>query len=204
VLRHLSLAALVGLCCACASLSDRVDYFAMAPRLEYQGFSFDRPPGPRWWFLQSEQTHTSAFLHRDTNEGGRTHSFYASVSLGSLPRQPATAEEFAQLVDPPVQKADYDIVETSRHVESVARQGQWCIRFETTNQVHGAPVAPDQELVLILRGFRCLHPAFPQTELTMFYSERGTSAELDPALSEEGEAFLRGVRIDFAPGTPAS
>jgi len=55
-----------------------------------------------------------------------------------------------------------------------------------------------------LRGYRCLHPAFPKTTLDFFYSERGPPEELDPKLYEEGEQILDGVRIDIAPGTPAS
>jgi len=50
--------------------------------------------------------------------------------------------------------------------------------------------------VLTLRGDRCLHPAFPKSVVTFYYSERGTKEELDPALSEEGETFLRGVRLE--------
>ena len=40
--------------------------------------------------------------------------------------------------------------------------------------------------------------------LTFYYSERGTREEIDPVLSQEGERFLRGVRIDVAPGVPAT
>jgi len=201
---RISLAALVALCCGCASWFDRIDYFHMTPRLEYRGFSFDRPPGPLWYLRQSEQSHVVAMLRRDLPKSSPTHSFFAEVALGTMAAQPASPEEFAKLAAPPVQKAPYPIREVSRHSEPATVQGQWCIRFETTSSVLGATVAPDEELVMTLRGFRCLHPAFPKGLLTFYYSERGTRDELDPELSEEGETFLRGVRIDVAPGTPAT
>jgi hypothetical protein len=56
---------------------------------------------------------------------------------------------------------------------------------------------------MIVRGYRCLHPAWPKTTLDFFYSERGLPDEIDPMLSKEGEEFLDGVRIDIAPNTPA-
>jgi hypothetical protein len=204
MIQRISLVALVAALSGCATWFDRIDYFHMRPRMEYQGFSFDRPPGPRWFLRQSEQSHTSAMLWRDPSKPSKTHTFYAQVSLFQLPAQPASHEEFAKLAEPPAQKAPYQDHETSRHSELATVQGQWCIRFETTDSVLGAPVAPDQELVLILRGFRCLHPTFPKAALTFFYSERGTPEEIDPELSEEGETFLRGVRIDVAPGVPAA
>jgi hypothetical protein len=57
---------------------------------------------------------------------------------------------------------------------------------------------------MILHGYRCLHPAWPERTLDFYYSERGLPSELDPKLSSEGETFLEGVRIDIAPGTPAA
>lgn len=67
----------------------------------------------------------------------------------------------------------------------------------------GAPPAPVGELTMIMRGYRCLHPAWAMTTLDFSYSERGLPDEIGPELSEEGERFLEGVRIDVAPGTPA-
>ncbi|HKC49441.1 MAG TPA: hypothetical protein VKF60_01520 [Myxococcota bacterium] len=206
MIRRVSLAALVAVCSGCASWFDRIDYFDMPPRLEYQGFSFDRPPGPLWYMRPSEQSRTFAMLwrDRDPSKPSATHSFFAQISLDRLAAQPASAEEFAKLAEVPVQKALYQVREVSRQSEAATQQGQWCIRFETTTLQVGAPVAPDQELVLTLRGLRCLHPAFPKGVLTFYYSERGTREEIDPELSEEGETFLHGVRIDVAPGTPAT
>lgn len=204
MVKRVAFTALMALCTACAAWFDKITYFNMAPRLEYQGFSFDRPPNPNWYLLQSEQSHTDVTLRRDFWKPSETHTFYARVALGGLSEQPNSHEEFAELADPGHQKAPYEVHEEARHTELTTKQGQWCIRYESTDVVRGAPVAPDRELVMVVRGFRCLHPAFPRTTLDFFYSERGLREEIDPKLWEESKAFLRGVRIDVAPGTPAA
>jgi hypothetical protein len=183
---------------------ERISYRAMAPRLEYEGFSFDRPPNDNWYILRSEQEYTSVRVHRDLIPASPTHTFYAAVAIGGIERQPTSHAEFAEFAKSKGRTAPYEISEISYHQESTTKQGQWCIRVESVDAVRGAPVAPQQELTMVIRGFRCLHPAFPNATLDFFYSERGLPEELDPGLYEEGEAFLRGVRIDIAPNTPAA
>lgn len=190
------------LCAGCATLDGRIDYFEMAPRLEYTGFSFDRPPGPEWFIVDAEQTYTSVTLRRETRS--ETHSFYAIVALSGLEDQPGSHEEFLELARPRRQQASYSVEELSREQSPVSIQNQWCLRFDTLAAVRGAPIAPDRELRMTVRGFRCLHPANPRTTLDFYYSERGLPDEIDPELADEGERFLRGVRIDVAPGTPAT
>lgn len=188
---------------ACASL-DRISYREMATRLEYQGFSFDRPPNNNWYILRSEEEYASVRVHRDLTPPRPTHTFYAAVAIGGVERQPTSQAEFAELARSKGRTAPYEISEISYHQEPTTKQGQWCIRVESVDAVRGAPVAPRQTLTMVIRGFRCLHPAFPKATLDFFYSERGLPEELDAKLYEEGEAFLRGVRIDVAPGTPAA
>lgn len=195
-----TLAASLGL--ACASF-DRISYDRMAPRLAYQGFSFDKPPNEHWYILESEQSYTSVPVRRELDPPSPTHSFYAAVALGGIEREPRSHADFAALARSKGRTGPYEITEVSYHQETTTRQGQWCIRSESVDRVRGAPVAPDRTLTMVIRGFRCLHPTWPKTTLDFFYSERGLPEELDPALYEEGEAFLRGVRIDVAPDTPA-
>lgn len=197
----LPLASLIG--CVPATWFNKIDSFHMSPRLEYQGFSFDRPPGIHWYLLQDEQSHTSATLRREIFSLSDTHTLYATIALGSIGREPESHEEFAELARSNGQQAPYDVRTVSYHQTLVTWQNQWCIRVESEHIATGAPQAPDRELTMILRGYRCLHPAWPKTTLDFFYSERGLADEIDPKLSEEGEAFLKGVRIDVAPGTPA-
>lgn len=190
--------------CLSAVMPDRISYFEMSQRLEYQGFSFERPPNPGWYIMKKEETLTDVLLRRDLSTSSPTHSFYASVSLGGIERQPTTPEEFAELARSKGQNAPYEIRTVDYEQILTTRQNQWCIRVESSHVVVGAPVAPDRELTLIVRGYRCLHPTWPKTTLDFFYSERGLPDEIKPNLWEEGEAFLDGVRIDIAPRTPAA
>ena len=198
------------LCCAllfvagCAALFDKVRQPDMAPRLSYQGFSFDRPSSWDWYLLRSDESHTNVTLRRDFWSRSQTHTFYASVSLGHLEKQPASHEELAELARSTGQKAPYETRTVSYEQQLTTRQNQWCIRIDSSYLVVGAPVSPKDDLTLIVRGYRCLHPAWPQTTLDFYYSERGLPAEIDPDLSVEGEEFLDGVRIDVAPNTPAA
>jgi hypothetical protein len=182
---------------------DKVQYDNMAPRLEYQGFSFDRPPNRFWYFRQSEQSYTSVMLRRDFWLPSETHTFYARVSVGGIERQPQSHGEFAELARSDEQYAEYEIRPVSYEEELTTWQNQWCIRFESVHTVVGHPRVPDRELTMILRGYRCLHPAWPERTLDFLYSERGLPDEIDAKLSAEGEVFLDGVSIDVAPGTPA-
>ena len=191
-------------CVVPATMFDRIGYFNMTPRLEYQGFSFDRPPNPHWYVLQSEQTHTRAVLRRDLDGSSETHTFYAQVTMGGIERQPQTHEEFAELARSKGQQAPYEVQTVAYEQSLTTRQNQWCIRVDSSHVSHGAPVAPDRELAMTIRGYRCLHPTWPKTTLDFYYSERGLPEEMDPELSKEGETFLEGVRIDVAPHRPAS
>lgn len=188
----------------CAHLLNRVPYSRMSPRLAYQGFSFDRPPNSQWYLLRSEESYTAVTLRRETDS--KTHSFYAKVALASIAREPESHEDFAALLraEEEPHRATYEVRKLSDEQTLATIQNQWCIRFDTIAIVRGAPVAPDDELRMIIRGFRCLHPAFPKTTIDFFYSERGHPSELDPALSDEGERFLQGVHIDVARRPPNS
>ncbi len=201
---RLCLTTILLILCGCASLLDRVSHFQMAPRLTYQGFSFDRPNNPTWFFLRSEESYTDVTLRRDVRGRSETHAFYASVSLGGIEREPKTHEEFAELARSTGQQAPYEIGVISYEQQLATRQNQWCVRFESSHTVGGAPPAPDRELTMTLRGYRCLHPTWPKITLDFFYSERGLPQEIDPKLWGEGEEFLNGVRIDVAPNTPAT
>jgi len=100
----------------------------MARRLEYQGFSFDRPPNRHWYFRQSEQSHSSVTLRRDFSVPNDTHTFYAVVEIGGIDAQPSSHEEFAKLARSEKQNADYEIKTESYEQRLVTRQNQWCIR----------------------------------------------------------------------------
>lgn len=186
----------------CGAFLDTVRQRQMAPRLTYHGFSFDRPASTEWYLLRSEEDYTDVILRRAAGGSG-LHTFYARVSLGGIDREPASHEEFAVLVRTEEQRAPYEVRTVSYEQALTTRQDQWCIRFDGTYVAVDAPKAEGRELTMIVRGYRCLHPAWPATTLDFYYSERGPAAELDPRLAEEGEAFLDGVRIEIGPNRRA-
>ncbi len=179
-------------------------YDAMAARLSYQGFSFKRPPNRNWFIRRSEENFTDVTLRRELSDPGTAHSFYASVSLGDISKDPESHEEFAELARLTAQEASHEARRVSYTQSLATRQNQWCIRLESVDVEGGVPGAADEDLTVLVRGYRCLHPTWPKVTLDCFYSERGLSRELDQNLSDEGEAFLEGVQIDVAPGTPAA
>jgi len=97
----------------CATLFDKVSYFDIAPRLEYRGFSFNRPPNLNWYLLKSEQDYTYVTLRRDFWSPSHTHTFYATVALGGIEKQPESHEEFAELARSHGQVAPYEIQRVS-------------------------------------------------------------------------------------------
>ncbi len=203
VLSGLLALALAG-CAAVASELDKIPRFQMAPRLTYDGFSFARPRHMDWYMRKSEQDHTDVTLRRELFSSSDTHSFYVRVSHGGIERQPSSHEEFADLARSTGQQADYEIERLSYQQTLATRQECWCIRLESVDAVRGSPVAPDRELRMLMRGFRCLHPDLPMTTVDFFFSERGGADELDPKLQAAGEEFLEGVRIERRPSAPAS
>jgi hypothetical protein len=205
LIRSLSvLLAIVFVGCVPYHWFDKVGYYNMAPRLEYQGFSFKRPPNRHWYMLQSEQSHTEATLRREVFSFSETHTFYATVALGGIERQPESHEEFAELARSKGQQAPYETTTVSYEQTLTTRQNQWCIRVDGEYSVVGAPQAPERELTMIVRGYRCLHPAWPKTTLDFFFSERGLPDQLNANLLQEGEAFIESIRIDVASNTPAT
>ena len=174
------------------------------PRLKYQGFSFQRPPNHHWYFLQSEQSHTSAILRRKSWMASPTHSFFAVVEIGGIARQPTSHEDFAELARSEEQRASYKVKKELYEQKLTMRQNQWCIRFDSSYKIEEHPEFLNHELFMIQRGYRCLHPAWPKRTLDFFYSDRGLPSEIDSKLSSEGETFLDGVQIDIAPDTPAT
>ena len=189
--------------CAHSGFLDKVPQHRMGRRLEYQGFSFDRPSNLNWYLLKSESSHTKVLLRRHIWMAKDTHTFYALVKIGGIDSQPSSHAAFAEMAKYEEQYADYSIELENYQQSPTTRQNQWCIRFESSYKITHHPQFPEDELRMILRGYRCLHPAWPNRTLDFFYSERGLPDEIDPKLSSEGEAFLERVRIDVGPGSAA-
>jgi hypothetical protein len=199
---------LCSLLASCATLSgitggaigSQILWNQMMPVMGFRGFSVEKPSNILWYIRRGEQSPSQVIFRRPT--GSDTHTVYVQVALGGLERCPTSHEDFAELARSQGQFAPYEVEETRRDHEMVTIQNQWCIRIETDAITRGAPNSPDQELALVIRGYRCLHPSWRRTTVDFFYSERGLPEEIEESYQAQGESILGGVRMDSAPYTP--
>lgn len=199
----LALVVVISACAAIVACTNRLPASALAPRLQYQGFSVARPPNDSWYVNRNEQNHTALLFRREV--AGEAHSFFFAVRVSALEREPSSDDDFTELVhrymvavnDPQRhQVLSYDAMPTSL-------QGQFCLRYTLQTIDRKSPVLPDRHLRMSFGGIACRHPLWPNAVLDAHYSERGPLNELDPSLHHEGDQLLRGVVIEVAPGVPA-
>ena len=189
-----------GFALACAN---RLPASRLDPRLQYQGFSAARPPNDSWYMNRNEQTPTSLLFRREVL--GEAHSFFFSVELSALEREPVSDDDFADLV----REKMVAVTDPERHevlsyeATPTSRQGQFCVRYQLRTLDRKSPVLPGRELSMNFEGSACRHPLWPHGALDSSYSERGPANLLDPALNSEGEQLLRGITIEIEPGVPA-
>jgi hypothetical protein len=166
----------------------------MPPRLQHVGFSIARPEGDSWFLRISEQKRDRALLRRDV--GDLPHSFFFEVQMVQLDRAATSHEDFAALarMDGHLSPQRFEVVAYRQEPATV--QGQWCIRYESTAKDRASPLAPGEVLVVVDRGLVCRHPSWPGAVVTMHYSEQALPDGLVPVLYPEGEALLRGTRIE--------
>lgn len=167
-------------------------------RQQYHGFSVAPPMSQEWYMRISEQTPMRAIYRRHLPS--KTHTFFASVSFGELDK---TLPIEQALIPGVISKPDRtDLIENT-HEADTSRPTK-CIRYSIRYNDKGAPNSAGPVLVTIDRGFVCVHPTIPGAGVRANFSERGLEGELDPALWENMEDFLRGVHIESAPGIPVA
>jgi hypothetical protein len=172
----------------------------MSARLQYRGFSMERPKSSAWFVKVSEQANTHAIIRCKLS--GRTHSAFVSADLRSLPRAATSEMDFAELCrqDQNPDTNRFTIVSYEQHQSSI--QGQWAIEYEIRTLYSGAPGSSGKTLTVIERGYVVRHPTFPHSVIQVRFSERGEADALDPAVEAEGKKIMRGVRVESEPGTP--
>jgi hypothetical protein len=82
----------------------------------------------------------------------------------------------------------------SQDAEAAEWNGMPCVASRIVAEDRGVPYAPGETFNFFQRGLTCLNPASPGAIVDVTYSERGGPPAGTPALVEEGEAFLKGVR----------
>ena len=174
--------------------------FFMSSRLQYRGFSMERPKSSAWFVRVSEQTHTHAIIRCRTS--GRTHSAFVSADLRSLPRAASSEADFAELCrqDQNPDTNRFTIVSYEQRPSHI--QGQWAVEYEITTRDSGAPGSQGKTLTVLESGYVVSHPTFPDSVVRVRFSERAEAEALDPAVEAEGKEIMRGVRIESEPGKP--
>jgi hypothetical protein len=167
-------------------------------RHQYHGFSVEPPTGPDWFVRVSEQSNYQATYKRRLPS--RTHTFIAGVSLGQLDKSLSIEDALVPhgFGDPD----RYKVIEQT-HERDDSRT-TLCYRYLMRLVDKRAPNSPHADLQFIDRGLVCVHPTIAGAYVRAGFSERGLESEIDPNLWSGFEDFLRGVRIESAPGVPAS
>jgi hypothetical protein len=174
--------------------------FLMSPRLQYRGFSIERPTHSAWFVRVSEQTHTHAIIRCRLSD--RTHSAFVSADLRSLPRAATSEADFAELCrqDQNPDTNRFTIVSYEQRPSRI--QGQWAIEYEVTTRDSGAPSSPGKTLTILESGYVVRHPTFPDSVIRVRFSERAEADALDPVVEAEGKKIMTGVRLESEPGKP--
>lgn len=198
---ELLLLLMIGSICFSCVGTNRIPAGFMQDRLQYRGFSVARPVNPEWYYNYNEQDHIIALFRKDIESP--THTFYASIELTFLPKEPHSPEEFNRmckemhLVD---DKKRFKLIKYKHEITE--RQNQWCINYTESSIDRYAPNSSGTTLIIRSVGFVAIHPTFDKGVVHGYYSERGLESELDPTLIEEGESFLKGIQLESEPGKP--
>jgi len=193
-----TLLSIVALVSGCMMPLGKISTYQMIPKLEYRGFTVKRPADTRWYLNISEQDHTKAMFRMDDTQ---THTIFASIGLEGIEKQPASIDEFEQIVKSvmtaPSSNGTTKVLEYTS--TKSMKQGQWCINYSSKSLALSAKVS-DRPLVMTIKGFAVLHPSWPKTVVNAHISQRGDEKDISPEIDKIGEQLLDGVRLESAPG----
>lgn len=173
----------------------------MAPRLQYTGFSFARPPSESWFIRKAEERPAHVIVRHEHLEG-EYHSGFVSFAVYEI-NFPLRANELGDFMRREDMRAETVIDYRSYVQKPISLQNQACVETradaDVTSQVTDAP------LRMLNHVITCIHPAFPRALVEAMVPERGPPDQvgLDPRFAAEGEEMLRGFEIDVGPNQPA-
>lgn len=170
------------------------------------GFSVGVPLGTDWYALPPAPGRIH-FMKKVGTEPVPT--VYAAAWAAEVDGRPTRAEDlvaFKQRSVEQLRRRETAYVITLTEVRVDRAFGGECIRWEQQEeeQNHPSPALRGKVLLTTTRGVDCLHPGLSRRIVTVGYSERrvkGTPSLVAPGqpLVEEGETFLRSLRIAGAP-----
>jgi hypothetical protein len=177
-----------------------------AQRFAGPGFSVGVPLGTDWYALPPAPGRIH-FMKKVGTEPVPT--VYAAAWAAEVDGRPPRAEDlvaFKQRSVEQLQRRETAYVITLTEVRVDRTLGGECVRWEQQEeqQNHPSPALRGKVLLTTTRGVDCLHPGHSRRIVTAGYSERrvkGTPSLLAPGqpVVEEGETFLRSLRIADAP-----
>ncbi|SRR6266851_4796474 len=168
-------------------------------RYEFTDFAVRPPPGVDWLVRQTasraEESEIIFFKDLHYTRYPATHSFYVSARSGTVTNtfhEPEAFLAFAQQWCITANPARFKLLES--HCEPDPRFGDYCVKFRIKSQDYGAHEG-GSVLTLDMGGYLFRHPQATNHVVTVFWSERGRSDELDPSLKDAGERFIDNLQL---------
>lgn len=185
----------------CVVTPNKIETWMMQPSLQYRGFSVQRPNNSSWYMINGEQDPLYAIFRLDTNS--ETHTVNTSIRLQKIPKQPSTIEDFKKIVDDNLLGGvdDSKYVLVSYKSKESSKQGQWCIEYDLVVW-NNIAMNSNQPLLMSMKGYMVIHPAWERTVVDAYFSERGKDNEMDEQLEVDGKSIIEGVVLESSPGVP--
>ncbi len=156
------------------------------------GYEILPPPGTNWFEMKRDR-HNLYFGKRIISP---THSLIAMALSLPLDETFKTPESFRlhtwrQLSE---NTTDGRNTTTAVAVQPYRLDGSVCVRYQTRGDDRRATNAKGDTLVAETVGLSCLH-GNGKLVIDASYTERGRSNEIGGLLQDEGEAFIRGLKL---------
>jgi hypothetical protein len=183
-------------------------------RFRFRGFSVVPPNGAGWWLMpvapaDTGPTHLVVMFAKEVRRAGSAgfHHASAEVHISNVGwRKFADADDLLQFEKDVLGRMVAHYVDLYHRVLAVrtdldATLGAQCVRYELVVE-HTASDAPTKSNTFEIRGYRCLHPRWPQYLIDVSYSETYATGDHAYRLDKTDAApFLRSLRFtDEQPG----
>ena len=196
IARHKGLQVVVAACALATSIANAQLYAdpvttALRPYIMY-GYEILPPPGGNWFEMKRDR-HNLYFGKRIISP---THSLIAMALSVPLEESFKTPESFRlhivrQLSE---KSSDRRNATTAMAVQAAPLDGAFCVRYQTRGEDRRAPNAKGDILIAETVGLSCLH-GDGKLLIDASYTERGRTGEIGGLLQDEGEAFIRGLKL---------
>ena len=156
------------------------------------GYEILPPPGTNWFEMKRDR-HNLYFGKRIISP---THAMIAMALSLPLEESFKTPESFRLHIARQLSEKSTDRrnVTTAIAVQAAPLDGAYCVRYQTRGEDWRAPNAKGDILIAETVGLSCLH-GNGKLLIDASYTERGRSDEIGGLLQDEGEAFIRGLKL---------